>query len=219
MATVSEASSKPVVIVVDDDLLIRQSLDSLFRSVDFAVLTFGSAQELLEADLPDVPSCLVMDVRMPQIGGFECHRQLLDRGADMPAIFLTGYGDIPMTVKAMKAGAIDFLTKPYREQDILDAVYAGLAGAAQRRTMGGHARVLRERFASLTLRERQVLHGVARGLLNKQIAGELGVSEITIKLHRSSLMRKMALRTVPDLVRAVDVIGPEFVAQQAKLAA
>lgn len=219
MATIMEASSKSVVIVVDDDLLIRQSLDSLFRSVDFTVLTFASARELLDAELPDAPACLVIDVRMPLMGGFECHRQLVERGAVLPAIFLTGYGDIPMTVKAMKAGAIDFMTKPFREQDMLEAVYAALSSVAERRAMEDQARIHRERFATLTQRERQVMYGVAQGLLNKQIAGEIGVSEVTVKLHRSSLMRKMALRSVPALVRAVDVIGPEFVAERAKVAA
>lgn len=208
MTTMPDPAPKPVVIVVDDDHLVRQSLDSLFRSVDFAVRTYSSAQELLSAALPDAPVCLVMDVRMPQMGGFECRRQLLERGIDVPSIFLTGHGDIPMSVKAMKAGAVDFLTKPFREEDMLDAVYAGLARATERQAQLDQGRALRERVASLSRRERQVMDGVVRGLLNKQIAGDLGISEITVKLHRSSLMRKMALRTVPQLVRAADAIGP-----------
>ncbi|WP_342249108.1 response regulator transcription factor [Sphingomonas sp. OTU376] len=205
-------TNKPVVIVVDDDQLVRQSLDALFRSMDFAVQIHASAQDLLESDLPDGPACLVIDVRMPMVSGFDCRRQLLDRGVDIPTIFLTGHGDIPMTVKAMKAGAIDFLTKPYREQDMLEAVYAGLAGAAEKRAAGDEVRGLKERYATLTRRERQVMHGVTRGLLNKQIAGELELSEITVKLHRSSLMRKLAIRTVPELVRAADAIGEQLAA-------
>jgi FixJ family two-component response regulator len=219
MATMLEADSKPVVIVVDDDILIRQSLSSLFRSVDFEVVTYSSAHAVLEAELPDAPACLVIDVRMPQIGGFECHRQLSERGIHLPAIFLTGHGDIPMTVKAMKAGAIDFLTKPFREHDMLEAVYEGLSQAVELRATQDQARVLRERFSTLTLRERQVMAGVVRGRLNKQIADDIGVSEITVKLHRSSLMKKMAIRTVPDLVRAVDTIGPDFIAERMKIAA
>ncbi|OAN66895.1 response regulator transcription factor [Sphingomonas sp. TDK1] len=202
VAPVSEA--QPVVLVVDDDPLVRGALDSLFRSVDFAVRNYGSAQELLDAPLPETPCCLVVDVRMPHMGGFECRDRLVERGVDLPVIFLTGHGDIPMSVKAMKGGAVDFLTKPFRDQDLLDAVNTGLARAAERRSAYRDAAAMRERFATLTARERQVMEGVVRGLLNKQIAGELGIAEITVKLHRASLMRKMGLRTVPDLVRAAE---------------
>lgn len=200
--------AQPVVLVVDDDPLVRGSLDSLFRSVDFAVRNYGSAQELLDATLPESPCCLVVDVRMPQIGGFECRDRLAERGIDLPVIFLTGHGDIPMSVKAMKGGAVDFLTKPFRDQDMLDAVNAGIARAAERRSAAEGTAALRARFATLTARERQVMEGVVRGLLNKQIAGDLGIAEITVKLHRASLMRKMGLRTVPDLVRAAEALAP-----------
>lgn len=210
---------KPVILVVDDDPHMRASLDALFRSVDFAVLSFASASELLAADLPEVPVCMVMDVRMPQMGGFECRRQLVERGVDIPSIFLTGHGDIPMTVKAMKAGAVDFLTKPFREEDLLDAVYACLGRAERTRAELDQISATRERYSSLTARERQVMQGVVSGLLNKQIAGDLGVSEITVKLHRSSMMKKMALRTVPDLVRAADALGVYLPAGAAEVSA
>ncbi|WP_084582076.1 response regulator transcription factor [Sphingomonas azotifigens] len=207
MSSIAPArDAQPIVLVVDDDPLVRSSLDSLFRSVDFAVRNFGSAQELLEAPLPETPCCLVVDVRMPHMGGFECRDRLAERGVDLPVIFLTGHGDIPMSVKAMKGGAVDFLTKPFRDQDMLDAVNAGLARAAERRSASRESESLRQRFATLTTRERQVMAGVVRGLLNKQIAGELGIAEITVKLHRASLMRKMGLRTVPDLVRAAEAL-------------
>lgn len=202
----SMRDAQPVVLVVDDDPLVRGSLDSLFRSVDFAVRNYGSAQELLDASLPETPCCLVVDVRMPHMGGFECRERLAERGVDLPVIFLTGHGDIPMSVKAMKGGAVDFLTKPFRDQDMLDAVNAGLARAAERHTAIQESEAMRQRFATLTARERQVMAGVVRGLLNKQIAGDLGIAEITVKLHRASLMRKMGLRTVPDLVRAAEAL-------------
>ncbi|WP_319801148.1 response regulator transcription factor [Sphingomonas sp. R1] len=200
--------AQPVVLIVDDDPLVRGSLDSLFRSVDFSVRNYGSAQELLDAVLPESPCCLVVDVRMPHIGGFECRDRLVERGIDLPVIFLTGHGDIPMSVKAMKGGAVDFLTKPFRDQDMLDAVNAGIARAAERRSAAQESAAMRARFATLTPRERQVMDGVVRGLLNKQIAGELGIAEITVKLHRASLMRKLGLRTVPDLVRAAEARTP-----------
>ncbi len=206
LAPAPTPDARPVVLVVDDDPLVRGSLDSLFRSVDFAVRNYGSAQELLDATLPETPCCLVVDVRMPHMGGFECRERLAERGIDLPVIFLTGHGDIPMSVKAMKGGAVDFLTKPFRDQDMLDAVNAGLARAAERRSATRENEGLRQRFATLTARERQVMEGVVRGLLNKQIAGELGIAEITVKLHRASLMRKMGLRTVPDLVRAAEAL-------------
>jgi FixJ family two-component response regulator len=205
------SEAPPVVLVVDDDPLVRGALDSLFRSVDFAVRTFCSAQDFLDAPLPEAPCCLVVDVRMPHMGGFECRDRLAERGVELPVIFLTGHGDIPMSVKAMKGGAVDFLTKPFRDQDMLDAVNAGLARAAERRSVAQESEGVRQRFATLTARERQVMEGVVRGLLNKQIAGELGIAEITVKLHRASLMRKMGLRTVPDLVRAAEALAPQDV--------
>lgn len=215
MTAATALAKQPVVIVVDDDDLVRRSLDSLFRSVGFAVQQFPSGQALLEARLPDAPMCMVVDVRMPQMGGFECRRQLLDKGHDIPAVFLTGHGDIPMSVQAMKAGAVDFLTKPFRDQDLLDAVNSGFARAAERQADLEEIRALRDRYATLSNRERQVMKGVVRGLLNKQIGAEIGVTEITVKLHRSSLMKKMALRSVPDLVRADEALAPHIVATMA----
>jgi FixJ family two-component response regulator len=194
------------ILVVDDDPLIRDSLDMLFRSMDFSVQSYGSAQELLAASLPATPACLVMDVRMPKMSGLECGRLLADRGVDIPIIFLTAHGDIPMSVAAMKTGAIDFLTKPVRGQDLLDAVNVGLVHAAERQASNAALRRLQERHDALTTREREVMHGVVRGLMNKQIAHEIGISEITVKLHRGSLMRKMDVRTVPDLVRAAEML-------------
>lgn len=204
MPTLPEPSGKPVVIVIDDDDLVRDSLDSLFRSVRFSVISYSSALEFLETDLPDGPACLVMDVRLPRMGGFECLHHLRERGTEIPAVFLTGHGDIHMSVKAMKAGAVDFLTKPFRDQDVLDAVSSGLARSAAQHSRVESTRCVRERFERLSPRERQVMEGVILGRLNKQIAGDIGISEITVKLHRSSMMKKMALRTVPDLVRAAD---------------
>lgn len=198
---------EPVVIVVDDDPTVRASLDSLLRSVDYAVQHYGCAQDLLDTEFPTGPCCIVIDVRMPQMGGFECSQRLVERGHEVPMIFLTGHGDIPMSVKAMKAGAVDFLTKPFRDQDMLDAVSTGLARAAGRLAAMAEIQALEERYVGLSARERQVMDGVVRGLLNKQIAGELGISEITVKLHRSSLMKKMGFRTVPDLVRASEALS------------
>ncbi|WP_333839214.1 response regulator transcription factor [Novosphingobium sp.] len=217
MTKTDAGCSRPIVLVVDDDELQRLALDALLASVGIDVLPFDSARALLDAALPDAPTCLVLDVRMPHMGGFECHRQLLARGNDIPTIFVTGHGDIGMAVEAMKTGAVDFLAKPYREQDMLEAVHAALATAAERRAAAEEACVLRNRFATLTPRECQVMAGVVRGLLNKQIAFDMGISEITVKLHRASLMRKMQMRTVPDLVRAVDRIGPQVPVPQARL--
>ncbi len=195
-----------LVIIVDDDSLVRDSIDSLLRSVGLKTLCFGSALEVLEAQLPNVASCLIVDVRMPQIGGFEFKTRLSDRGDDIPIIFITGYGDIPMSVKAMKAGAIDFLPKPYRDQDLLDAVTTALARDRERRSERLDLQAGRELYDRLTPREKEVMAGVCRGLLNKQVAGELGITEITVKLHRSSLMKKVGARTFADLIRINDLL-------------
>jgi FixJ family two-component response regulator len=196
-----------LVIVVDDDDRVRAALDSLFRSVGFATRLHASAREALEGDFADVLACVVTDVRMPEVGGFEFQSALAARGADVPVIFMTGHGDIPMSVRAMKAGAVDFLSKPFRDQDMLDAVNAAIERARQRREAGKDIADLQARHGTLTPREREVMAGVVRGLLNKQIAGELGIAEITVKLHRASVMRKMGVRRVPDLVRMADAIS------------
>lgn len=193
--------AQPVVLIVDDDPLVRGALDSLFRSVDYAVRNYGSAQELLDAALPDSPCCLVVDVRMPHIGGFECRERLAERGVDLPVIFLTGHGDIPMSVKAMKAGAVDFLPKPFREQDLLDAVSTALERDRQRLGTEDRIQLVRARFGTLSPREREVMALVTAGKMNKQVAGDLGLSEITVKIHRGSAMRKMGVRTLADLVK------------------
>lgn len=196
-----------IVIILDDDALVRDSIDSLLRSVGLKTLCFGFAQEVLDANLPDVTSCLIVDVRMPQIGGFEFKARLTERGDDIPVIFITGYGDIPMGVKAMKAGAIDFLPKPYRDQDLLDAVTAALTRDRERRSARLDLEAGQKLYDKLTPREKEVMSGVCRGLLNKQVAGELGISEITVKLHRSSLMKKLGAKTFAELIRINDFLA------------
>jgi FixJ family two-component response regulator len=206
------SEADPIVVIVDDDPLVRGAMDSLFRSVGLETRCHPSALDALASDLPDRVCCLVVDVRMPQVGGFEFQSRLAERGADVPIIFVTGHGDIPMTVKAMKAGAVDFLAKPFRDQDLLDAVDAALARSRELRAADRVLSDARTRYASLTPRERQVMAGVTRGLLNKQVAGELGIAEITVKLHRSSLMKKMGVRTLPDLVRlgeSLELVKPD----------
>jgi FixJ family two-component response regulator len=208
-----ESVSKPPtaqqadVIIIDDDLLMRQSLDSLFRSIGLTTLTYPNGQEMLDAPEPLAPCCIVLDVRMPQMGGFEFSMKLAERGWRIPVVFMTGHGDIPMSVRAMKSGAVDFLPKPFREQDMIDAVHAALDHAKAYLAEQAHGAELLTRWEQLTPRERQVFDGVARGLLNKQIAGELGLSEITVKLHRASMLKKMGVRTVADLVRISEALA------------
>lgn len=204
----SPTDSDPrVVMIVDDDPLVRSSMDSLFRSVGLRTQLFASAREVLETPLPDATCCIVMDIRMPQMSGLEFQARLNARGDGVPLIFITGHGDIPMSVKAMKAGAVDFLAKPFRDQDILDAVESALDQDGRRRARHRELADSRARFDALTPREKEVMAGVTRGLLNKQVAGELGISEITVKLHRSSLMKKMGVRALADLVRLAEAVG------------
>ncbi len=190
-----------IVFVVDDDPSVREALQGLIRSVGLRVQTFGSAQEFLGSPRPDAPACLVLDVRLPGLSGLDLQRELVKAGVKLPIIFITGHGDIPMSVRAMKAGAVEFLTKPFRDQDLLDAIQQ----AIERDRIARQERVemveLRHRFDSLTPREQQVMGLVVTGLLNKQIAAELGTSEVTIKVHRGQLMRKMGANSLPDLVR------------------
>jgi FixJ family two-component response regulator len=197
----------PIVIIVDDDPLVRASLDSLFRSVGFATRMHASAREALDSEIRDELACVVTDVRMPEVGGFEFQSALNDRGTGVPVIFMTGHGDISMSVRAMKAGAIDFLSKPFRDQDMLDAVNAAFERARADRAANQGSADAKARYDLLTPREREVMGGVVRGLLNKQIAGELGIAEITVKIHRSSLMRKLGVRRVPELVRLGDQLA------------
>lgn len=201
------APSPALVIIVDDDHRVRNSLDSLFRSVGYETRLHASARDALEADYDGVLACIVTDVRMPEVGGFEFQSALSARGTDIPLIFMTGHGDIPMSVRAMKAGAVDFLSKPLRDQDLLEAVNAAIERARAARDANKDNLDAQKRYATLTPREREVMAGVVKGLLNKQIAGELGIAEITVKIHRSSAMRKMGVRRVPDLVRLADSIA------------
>jgi FixJ family two-component response regulator len=196
-----------MVYVIDDDLSLREALSSLFRSVGLQVKLFGSAAELLERKLPDVPSCLVLDIRLPGVSGLDFQAQLARSGIRMPVIFMTGHGDIPMSVRAMKAGAVDFLTKPFRDQDILDAVFSALETDRKQLESDQGIADLSAHYQSLTAREKEVMAYVTKGLMNKQIAGELGLSEITVKIHRGHVMRKMGVRSLADLVRAAEKLG------------
>ncbi len=199
--------AEPFVIIVDDDASIRESLSSLFRSVGLRVELFASTAEMLQAKLPDAPRCLVLDIRLPGLSGLDFQDQLGKSDNTMPIIFMTGYGDIPMSVRAMKAGAADFLTKPFRDQDILDAVASSLEKDRLRReTDRAHASV-ETLYQSLTAREKEVMALVSSGLMNKQVAAEIGLSEITVKIHRGNVMRKMAARSLADLVRMAGTLG------------
>ncbi|OAF14889.1 DNA-binding response regulator [Bradyrhizobium centrolobii] len=200
-------SSSSVVIIVDDDAGIRASLDSLFRSVGLETRLFASAAELLGGPLPDRPGCIVLDVRLPGVSGLDLQGQLTRQGIGYPIIFMTGHGDIPMSVRAMKAGAVDFLSKPFRDQDMLDAVTAALARDAQRRADATAKEDIRAQYETLTAREREVMGYVTAGLMNKQVAGLIGLSEITVKIHRGNVMRKMGVKTLADLVRKAEALG------------
>jgi len=195
------ATADPIVYIVDDDESIRRALDSLLRSVGTATRQFGSTQEFLQSTRPEVPSALVLDIRLPGISGLDFQQFLNENGIAIPVVFMTGHGDIPMTVRGMKAGAVDFLTKPFRDQDMLDAIGRAVERDRQRRATVNQASDLRARFETLTARERQVMAWVTAGEMNKQAAGELGISEITVKIHRGNAMRKMGARTLADLVR------------------
>ncbi|WP_421367918.1 response regulator transcription factor [Agrobacterium tumefaciens] len=202
-------SEKPIVVVVDDDEDVRASLRELMLSVGLDVSIFSSSRELLDAKIPDRPGCLVLDIRMPGSSGLDLHQQLLSIGNARPVVFLSGYGDIPMTVQAMKAGAVDFLTKPFRDQTLLDAVMAGIERDVVNRREARLIDESIERLKTLTPREREVFQRVALGRLNKQVAFELGISAITVKLHRSNLMRKMKFNSVGELIRAWEAMPPE----------
>jgi len=197
----------PVVFVVDDDSSVRDSLRRLITSVGFIVEVFPSAQAFMRARRPDAPGCLVLDVRLPGLSGLDLQRELADTDAALPIIFLTGHGDIPMSVRAMKAGAVEFLTKPFREQDLLDAIRHAIERDRALRTERQELTELRGRYASLTRRERDVLARIVAGLLNKQIAGELGTTEATVKEQRAHVMVKMQAGSVADLVRFAARLG------------
>jgi len=196
-----------VVYVVDDNAPVREAVASLLKSVGLRVETFGSAQEFLAGKRPEAPSCLVLDVRLPGLSGLDLQRALSESDAHIPVIFITGHGDIPMSVRAMKAGAVEFLTKPFRDQDLIDAISQALELDRAERQKRAELSDLRGRYESLTPREREVMSHVAAGLLNKQIAVELGTSEVTIKLHRGQVMHKMRADSLADLVRMAERLG------------
>ena len=196
-----------IVFVIDDDDSVRRALQRLIRSVGLRVELFGSAHEFLERDRPNIPNCMILDIRLPGMSGLDFQRRLAEAKIHIPIIFITGHGDIPMTVRAMKAGAVEFLTKPFNDQDLLDAIQHALEQDRVRRQQEAEIATLRERFESLTPREQEILPRVVSGLLNKQIAGEIGTTEATVKVHRSQLMRKMGSKSVADLVRMAERIG------------
>ena len=196
-----------IVYVVDDDSSVREAIKSLIRSVGLRVETFGTAQEFLHSARPDAPGCVVLDVRLPGLSGLDLQRELAAHGIYLPVIFITGHGDIPMSVRAMKAGALEFLTKPFRDQDLLDAIQQALERDRSARQQRSETAEVRERFDSLTAREREVMGLVVSGLLNKQIAGELGTSEVTIKIHRSQVMKKMGAGSLAELVKMTEKLG------------
>jgi FixJ family two-component response regulator len=199
--------TEATVLIVDDDVQVRESLKDLIRSVGLRVELFASAQEFLRGQHPDAPTCLVLDVRMPGLSGLDLQKQASEAGLEIPIIFITGHGDIPMTVRAMKAGAIEFLSKPFRDQDLLDAIQQALERSRKAREQQSVTKELRRRFASLTSRQREVMERVVAGLINKETGAELGISEKTVKIQRHQVMEKMGARSLPELVRMADSLG------------
>jgi FixJ family two-component response regulator len=210
MNTPNAKTNSPLVLIVDDDEEVRTALQELMLSVGLDAVCFASPRELLESELPDRPGCLVLDVRMPGASGLDLQQQMAAKGNLKPIIFLTGHGDIPMTVQAMKAGAIDFLTKPFRDQTLLDAVTVAIEKDVEQIAATRRAKQHLDFFETLTQRERQVMREVARGRLNKQIAFDLGIKEITVKLHRGNVMRKMKASSVGELIRAWETLPADL---------
>jgi FixJ family two-component response regulator len=210
MITPDAKADRPLVLIVDDDEEVRIGLQELMLSVGLDAVGFASPRELLESELPDRPGCLVLDVRMPGASGLDLQNQLAAKGNLKPIIFLTGHGDIPMSVQAMKAGAVDFLTKPFRDQTLLDAVTVAIERDVAQMADARRAKQYLDRYATLTLRERQILREVTRGRLNKQIAFDLGIKEITVKLHRGNVMRKMKAASVGELIRAWETLPADL---------
>jgi len=205
----SQPTDREIVHVVDDDASVRGALKELFGSVGLDVQTYPTAGDFLNARPADKPSCLVIDIRLPDTNGLEFQTRLAELGVRVPVVMMTGYGDIPMSVRAMKRGAVDFLSKPFKDQDMLDAVMAAIARDRQRRAADGDIARLQERLETLSPREKQVMLLVTTGKMNKQVAGDLGISEITVKIHRGAAMRKMGARTLADLVRMADALKPK----------
>ncbi|MET0777197.1 MAG: response regulator transcription factor [Pseudomonas mandelii] len=201
------SNSEPLVFIVDDDAPLRESVGSLLRSIGLQVELFGSAADFMKHNRPDIPSCLVLDVRLQGTSGLDFQQELVAANINLPIVFMTGHGDIAMTVRAMKAGAVDFLEKPFREQDLIDAVCAAHARDKVRRESERENDELRSRYATLTPREQTVMALAVSGLMNKQIAGEIGLSQITVKIHRGQAMRKMFARSFADLVRMAQALG------------
>ncbi len=206
---VSQPTDREIVHVVDDDASLRGALEELFFSVGLAVQTYPTARDFLNAALPDKPGCIVIDIRLPDTNGLEFQAQLTELGVRLPVVMMTGYGDISMSVRAMKHGAVDFLPKPFKDQDMLDAVMAAIDRDRQRRVADGDVSRVRQLFESLSPREQQVMLLVTAGKMNKQVAGELGISEITVKIHRGAAMRKMGAKSLADLVRLAEVVKPK----------
>jgi FixJ family two-component response regulator len=203
-----QPDQQAVVHVVDDDASIRAALQDLFDSMGLETRTYATARDFIAARLVDALGCLVIDIRLPDMNGLDFQAHLTQMGVRLPVVVMTSYGDIPMSVRAMKHGAVDFLPKPFNDQDMLDAVMAAIERDRQRRTVDADVSQARERFGTLSPRERQVMQLVAAGKMNKQVAADLGISEITVKIHRGAVMRKMGARTLADLVRMADVINP-----------
>jgi FixJ family two-component response regulator len=205
----SQTSERALVHVVDDDASMRGALAGLFDSVGWDTQTYAAAREFLATNLADKPGCIVIDIRLPDMNGLDFQAQLTETGVRLPVVIMTGYGDIPMSVRAMKRGAVDFLSKPFHDQDMLDAVMAAIERDRQRRMVDGDVSQLQQRFGTLSPREQQVMLLVTAGKMNKQVAGDLGIREITVKIHRGAAMRKMGARTLADLVRMAEVVKPK----------
>ncbi|MGY4427997.1 FixJ family two-component response regulator [Bradyrhizobium sp. F1.13.1] len=201
------SAREPLVLIVEDDELMREALSNLFASIGLEVEVFGSATEMLQSTLPDVASCLVLDIRLPGMSGLDFQGELAKANIHIPIIFMTGHGDIPMSVRAMKGGAVDFLSKPFRDQDMLDAVTMAIERDRKRREADKIVANLQTHFQTLTPREREILALVSSGLMNKQIAAELGLAEITVKIHRGHIMKKMDAKSLADLLRKAETLG------------
>jgi FixJ family two-component response regulator len=205
----SQTNERAIVHVVDDDASMRDALEGLFESVGLETQTYAAAREFLAAPRAERPGCVVIDIRLPDMNGLDFQAQLTERGVRLPVVMMTGYGDISMSVRAMKRGAVDFLSKPFHDQDMLDAVMAAIERDRQRRAVEGDVSQMQQRFGTLSPRELQVMLLVTAGKMNKQVAGDLGISEITVKIHRGAAMRKMGARTLADLVRMAEVLKPK----------